>query len=325
MEYFKTEIGTLYNDDTLKLLKTLPSESIDTVITSPPYWGLRDYGIKGQLGLENTFQEYLKKLWTIFGEVRRILKPMGTLWVNLGDTYYGGGHGGNTKYYINNKAVKSKKQGEASNYVPTMQWSNSYPKKSLCLIPQRFAIGMIERGWILRNDIIWYKPNAMPSSAKDRFTVDYEHIFFFVKNKKYYFEQQIEPFAKATYKRIKYSYNLCKGNIQSSMKYTGSRKFQQNVLNGKLKGKNKRCIWEINTKPFKGEHFAVFPQKIPEICMKAGCPEGGIVLDPFMGSGTTAVVAEKLSRHWIGIELNQKYCKIAAARIEAVEMNSLFN
>jgi len=271
--YFETSSGVLYNGDTLKILKRMPDKSVDCAVTSPPYWALRDYKVEGQLGLEKTFYEYLEKLWEIYNEVYRVLKPTGTCWINIGDTYFGNGR---------SKLIKT---------------------KSLCMIPERFAIGMIERGWILRNQIIWYKPNAMPSSAKDRFTVDFEKIFFFVKNKKYYFQQQLEPLKtpKVLHRTAKSGYGS--GELAASVRFGSDPK-----------GRNKRTVWSINTKPFKGAHFAVFSPKIPEICIKAGCPEDGVVLDIFMGSGTTAEVAEKLGRKWIGIELNSEYCKLLKER-----------
>ena len=319
MKYFKSKLGILYNDDTLKLLKTLPSEIIDTVITSPPYWGLRNYEIKGQLGLEDTFHEYLKKLWDIFDEIYRILKPTGTCWINLNDSYSyrtKGGKMSTTKSTLcNGRGINPK----LKNTIFAQREKQKYSEKSLLLLPQRFAIGMVDRKWILRNDIIWEKPNAIPSSAKDRFTVNYEHIFFFVKQEKYYFKQQLEKsiWAKKDKRSITGpSYSKGKSEEgQYAMNTSGS------YTRGKFR--NKRCIWEINTKPFKGEHFAAFPPKIPEICIDAGCPKDGVVLDPFMGSGTTAIVAEKLGRKWIGIELNPKYCEMIKLRINAIP-ESLF-
>jgi site-specific DNA-methyltransferase (adenine-specific) len=295
--YFETENGILYNRDVLECLKQIPNESIDCVITSPPYWALRDYGIEGQLGLEPTFHEYLEKLWCIFDEVYRVLKPTGTLWVNLGDTYF------------------SKTKGRID---------SDYTEKCLCMIPERFAIGMIERGWILRNQIIWHKPNCMPQSVKDRFTVDFEKIFFFVKQRKYYFEQILEPYSnnsriedykgraiKEYEKHLAQNPSDTKRRIIESMKRRG--------------GRNKRTVWSITTRSFKGAHFAVFPPEIPEICIKAGCPKDGIVMDIFMGTGTTADVAEQLNRRWIGIELEEKYCEIAKKRIEeATRQRKLF-
>jgi len=335
--YFETDLGILYNGNVLDILKQLPNESIDTVITSPPYWRLRFYGKEantvwggdpdcehewvvmdrksmnmqsnnpefrrpwrkeatfdftsafckkcgawyGQLGLEPTFEMYLEHLWQIFDEIWRILKPTGTVWVNLGDTYNG-----------NKKGKTDKKVGEylkeAQRYLEKPVAKN-VKQRSLLMIPARFAIGMIDRGWILRNTIIWRKVNGLPQSVTNRFTVDFEYIFFFVKQKKYYFQQ---------------------------IKETGR--------NGKER--NKRSVWDITTKPFSAkklglntDHFAPFPPDIPKICINAGCPQGGMVLDPFMGSGTTAYVAEQLGRKWIGIEINSEYCEIAKRRLSKVQ------
>ena len=336
--YFETENGILYNWDAPTVLKTLPNSSIDCVVTSPPYWALRDYGVEGQLGLEPTFQEYLEKLWAIFDEVYRVLKPTGTCWVNLGDTYSQG------KTFTNRNGLSTSKVGSVKNNKKQMVFKsqNAIKQKSLCLIPQRFSIGMVDRGWILRNDIIWEKPNALPESVRDRFTKSHEYIFFFVKNKKYYFEQQFEEYAPSSDVRYRQalranrSYNT-KAPYKNNTPYChtkykrgqGGIKSRGNdadglVVGGKnSKGRNKRDVWIINTKPFKDAHFAVFPPEIPETCIKAGCPKDGIVLDPFMGSGTTAEVAERLYRKWVGIELNKEYCEIAKRRIKAVAKNKL--
>jgi len=293
-EYFRTSHGILYCGDAYEILQSLESESIDCVVTSPPYWAKRDYGVDGQLGLEPDFQQYLEKLWQVFDEVYRVLKPTGTCFVNLGDTYYGGGKGQTNGI---NKAG-----GIGGEKFKNME----YPPKSLCLIPERFAIGMIERGWILRNVIIWHKPNAMPESVKDRFTVDFEYIYFFTKSKKYYFQRIIEPYtSKPHTEGHKHKYR-----DHGLISY-------REVLNFYTQGgRNKRTVWSINTKPFKDAHFAVFPPDIPETCIKAGCPSDGIVLDPFLGSGTTAIVAEQLGREWIGIELKQEYCELVKKRFK---------
>ena len=293
--YFETNNGILYCANVFDILPKFPNESIDCVVTSPPYWSLRYYGVKEQIGLELTFQEYLEKLWKIFDEIYRILKPTGTLWVNLGDTYSGSGKG----------AGYNGKSKESWRFKKKPKIKEKLPAKCLCLIPARFAIGMIDRGWILRNEIIWYKPNAMPESVKDRFTVDFEKIFLFVKKRRYYFKQILEPYAsKPKTEKRKHKY-----------RDAGLISYRE-VLNFYTKGgRNKRAVWVINNKPCKEAHFAVFPPEIPEICIMAGCPENGIVLDIFMGSGTTAVIAENLKRRWIGIEINQEYCEIAQNRI----------
>ena len=304
--YFKSNHGILYNANILDVLKHFPDESIDTVITSPPYWSLRDYNIEGQVGLEPNFEDYLNKLWSIFDEIYRILKPTGSVWINLGDTYNNTTNGGKL---ASNKSKLCSGRGrnpKLDNSTFVKRKKQKYQSKSLLMIPERFAIGMIERGWILRNQIIWWKRNAMPSSAKDRFTVDFEKIFFFVKQKKYYFNQIKEP-NQDTYhgKRGK---NINRTKLQSAMQTQGIQDYYG-------KGRNKRTVWDIPTKAYKGAHFAVFPEQIPEICITAGCPKNGIALDPFTGSGTTLAVADRLVCNWIGIELNSDYCALAKDRI----------
>ena len=264
------QINKIYQGNCLEVLKTFPNECIDMIITSPPYYALRDYGVDGQLGMELTFQEYITKLCDIFDEVKRVLKEDGTCWVVIGDSYGGTADKGN---YVDPKNPLGRNAQSES------LTKNVTPKCSL-QIPSRFAIEMTNRGWILRNELIWHKSNAMPSSVKDRFTVDYEKIFFFSKSKKYYFEQQKEP--------------------------------------TKDLDRNMRCVWEINTQPFSGSHFATFPEKLVETPIKAGTKKGGIVLDIFIGSGTTGVVAKKLGRNYIGIELNEKYVEMAERRISKV-------
>ena len=343
------EVNKIYQGDALEVLKTFPDESINMVLTSPPYWALRDYGTaiweggndkcnhqvgrkargnlsdfqqgnKGsfgdeaikigkkcpkcgavrkdlQLGLEPTFQEYMSKLCDIFDEVKRVLRKDGTCWVNIGDTY--GGSGGATGHTENTKNL-----GYTTSNMGASKGNQKATRgleKSLIQIPSRFAIEMSNRGWILRNEIIWHKGNVMPTSVKDRFTVDFEKIFFFVKDRKYWFEQQTES---ATYTDSRYN----KGNIRYKSRQTPVGVTVSDI-------RNKRTVWKINPKSFAEAHFAVYPEKLCEIPIKAGCPKGGIVLDPFFGSGTTAVVARYLDRKWVGIELNPEYIKIANRRL----------
>lgn len=274
---------SIVQGDALQILKKMPDESIDCVITSPPYWALRDYGVDGQIGLEKTHHAYIENLLSIFDQIKRILKNEGTCWVNIGDTYGA--------------------------------------QKCLLMIPSTFAIEMMNQGWILRNEIIWHKPNAMPNSVKDRFNTDYEKIFFFVKQKKYYFNQQLEPAKENSIARGK-------RGMSESGKWKhgapGQTGHSMNLprLNDKNREvspyRNKRCVWSIATHPFRGAHFAVFPEKLIETPIKAGCPEGGIVLDPFCGAGTTGVVAKKQGKNFIGIELNPEYIKIAEKRIKSI-------
>jgi len=362
------ELNKVYNVDVLEGLRQLDDGSVDTVVTSPPYWALRDYGVEGQLGLEATFQEYLDKMLSIFDEVKKVLKPSGSIWVNMGDVYGGNNSGDMTK----------------------------------CLVgmPERFMLGMIDRGWILRNKIVWHKPNCMPSSARDRFTVDFESIYFFVKCKKYFFDmprephvrpdKQGEPVGESTYKEsfgtsFEQGAHLKKGGISD---WSKGKIREYNPL-----GRAGRAVWRITTQPFSEAHFATFPEELVVRCLKAGCPEfvckrcgnprtkimeanniprnelpqhhpeyrptsekisgksqletnlttgliykevyysnpkfvgwsdcgckqgweGGVVLDPFMGSGTVAVVARKLSRRFVGFDLNKEYVEMADKRIK---------
>ena len=299
--------------DALKIIKTIPSESIDCVITSPPYWALRDYSVLGQIGLEENFADYLEKLISVFDGIKRVLKPTGTCWVNFGDTYANKTKGGHRNKPQGNMFDSLTKRAT----FEKLKTSLSVPSKSLCLIPSRFAIKMIERGWILRNEIIWHKPNAMPQSIKDRFTTDFEKVFFFVKSRKYYFKQQFEPLKNP--KRLRQRLLNPNKTHKQNDSYWFERSFKK-MEKGRLKmlklGRNKRCVWTIGTTNFDGNHFAVFPPKLIETPILAGCPENGIILDPFLGSGTTAVVAKKLKRNFIGIELNPEYVKIAKRRIK---------
>ena len=301
------QVNSIYQADALSFVRSLPDNSINMVITSPPYWNLRDYGTDGQLGLEPTFQEYLDKLCDIFGEVKRVLKQGGTCWVNLGDTYSGNKQG-KTDYKVSSY-LKENSKGIRKKATIT--------EKCLCQIPSRFAIKMTNRGWILRNEIIWHKPNAMPSSVKDRFTVDFEKLFFFTKSKKYYFKQQFEPY-------VPNSDMAYRKKLRIGRKYGVKRPYKDNqpLSYGKStrinsNGRNKRCVWQISTKPFAQAHFAVYPPQLIETPINAGCPVGGVVLDPFMGAGTTALVALTLGRKFLGCELNHTYIEIANKRLQS--------
>lgn len=307
------EVNKILQGDSLEVLKTLDDESVDMCITSPPYWALRDYGVEGQLGLEPTFQEYINRLCDIFDEVKRVLKKEGTCWVNMGDTYASSG----------SQRFDDKPMGK-NPMVQGRGRTNDVQSKSLIQIPSRFAIEMTNRGWILRNEIIWYKPNCMPSSADDRFTVDFEKIFFFTKNKKYYFETQYEKSLTNENRpdgivrdRI-YDYDSKQKIItgRTAKGGDGSGELGSGVRFGDSSlGRNKRCIWKINTKPYSEAHFATYPEELIETPIKAGCPKGGVVLDIFMGSGTTAKVARYLGRNYLGIELNAEYIKLAEKRL----------
>ena len=376
----KLELNKIYQGDTLEVLKTFPNESIDMCITSPPYWNLRDYGKEGQLGNEEDYADYLNKLNDIFKEVKRVLKDGGSCWVNIGDTYSPN----------NSTGVK---------------------KQSLMGIPDRFKLNMINDGWLCRNEIIWHKPNAMPSSAKTRFNNDFEKMYFFTKSDLYFFNTQYEeaktkaknygktsvkkdskyideeqeksvrqgmsksrgtklievrPFLPAqeefvNFMRSKTSIKTIAKEVQDIKKTTIEHWFRRDVkgfsypsiddwnkikymlddyseefqnmdykmtyfeyetddINKNLhKGRIKRAVWSINTKPFKGGHFAPFPPELVETPIKACCPENGVVLDCFMGSGTTGMVAKMLNKNYVGIELNEDYIELAVDRINKGE------
>lgn len=362
--YYQDEYGTLYCGDSKEVLSKLSPNSVDMVITSPPYWALRSYKTAswiggnencnhvkdpsktkvfgnpefnknrpsreatelpgyyydkvcekcgatkedGQLGHEETFKEYISKLVSYFEPLDSLLKQEGTLWVNLGDTYYSSnkGTGGPSKKQLSNKG---------SRYNPIKIKAKELSERSLCLIPERFAIVMQDSGWILRNQIIWHKPNQMPSSAKNRFTHDYELIYFFTKsNKDYYFEQQFEPYTKPL-DRWGGDKLIADGESEWDGG-TGQTTYRDRTIRPNSKGKNKRAMWSINTKGEKGlNHFAKYPIELIITPILAGCPEGGVVLDPFFGSGTTAIACERLNRKWIGVELSKEYCDIAITRI----------
>ena len=297
-------------------MKELPTESVHCCVTSPPYYALRDYGVDGQIGREATPKDYIMRLTEVFTEVRRILRPDGTLWLNIADTYAGKGNQGE---YVDAKNPHGRNgQAVALNYKV-----EGCKPKDMIGIPWMLAFALRDAGWYLRNDIIWMKENPMPESVKDRCARCYEHIFLFSKSRKYHFDYKAisEPIAPATAQRLK-------RGISERNKYGIAipGQVQQQTINrprehGEITEdkinplRNKRDVWIINTVPFKGGHYAAYPPKLVETCLLAGCPEGGIVLDPFMGSGTTGMVAKQLNRHYIGVELNPEYADLALARI----------
>ncbi len=299
-------------------LKHMETESIDCCVTSPPYYNLRDYGIEGQIGLETTPDEYISKLVDVFREVRRILKKDGTLWLNIGDSYAGSGKGkkdthtrnmGN-KGTLNNSAL----QGNFRNEV--------IKPKDLIGIPWLLAFALRADGWYLRQDIIWSKSNCMPESVRDRCTRSHEYIFLLSKSRKYYYDSEAIMEKAVTSDR-----SFPRGSKGTFTPNTGRRK-QEEFGNRRYTGfneryfakvsplkRNKRDVWNVPTCGFKGAHFAVFPEKLIEPCVLAGCPNGGTVLDPFCGSGTTGVAAAKNNRKFVGIELNPEYADLARKRI----------
>ena len=372
----------IYQGDALEVLRGMSPESVHCCITSPPYWGLRDYGVEGQIGLKQTLQEYVEALVEVFREVRRVLRPDGTLWLNLGDSY--AGSWGSASHDINGKARRT----GTNQRPPTSYKQKGLKPKDLVGIPWRVAFALQADGWYLRSDIIWHKPNPMPESVTDRPTKAHEYIFLLAKSRRYYYDAEAikEPIAASTVERAKSKNNAStrkdKGTAQWQSGLTPEQqdKWYSNIDKNTVR--NKRSVWTVTTKPFKGAHFAVFPPDLITPCILAGtsptaCPHCGapwkrvverertgerevqvsgrkgllrndlakhagrigevkvttlgwgptctckgndgsgrcVVLDPFVGSGTTLLVAQRLGRSGIGIELNPDYCAMASRRI----------
>lgn len=301
----------IINSDVIDALKDLPDNSVDCCVTSPPYFGLRDYGVEGQIGLEKTPEEYIAKLTEVFRHVRRVLKPEGTLWLNIGDSYAGSGKG--AANYPEN--ASKYKQGTNRGSVGFAKIAGNtdipgYKPKDLIGIPWLLAFALRAEGWYLRQDIIWNKPSVMPESVKDRCTKSHEYIFLLSKSKRYYFDSRSIAEPVSTFD------NIVRERKTSKLNNTPGRTPMKGLVRNNYTTKNKRSVWTVSTKPSKGAHFAVFPEQLVEPCIKAGCPEDGIVLDPFMGSGTTAVVARKLGRNFIGTELNPRFVELAKERLK---------
>ena len=347
--------NTIICGDVLTELRKLPDESVNCCVTSPPYWGLRDYGtakweggdsscnhqrdskckntskgqknvegsigdgiykavckkcgavrVDNQLGLEQTPEEYVSKIIEVFCEVKRVLKNDGTLWLNLGDSYCAARTNGNPtlKSTLSGGKLTQIKASERPDKLPA-----GYKTKNLIGIPWRVAFALQQDGWYLRSDIIWSKPNPMPESVTDRPTKAHEYIFLLSKNAKYYYDAESikEKAEPDTSLRDRDSTKL--NNTPGRTKMGGLKVNDYNM-------RNKRSVWEISTQPFPEAHFAVYPEELIKPCILAGCPERGIVLDPFMGSGTTALVARNLNRKYIGIELNPEYIKIIEHRLQ---------
>lgn len=317
--FIKENTNKIICGDALETLRKFPDESIHCVITSPPYYGLRDYHKERQIGREKTVEEYLERLVAVFREVKRVLKADGTCFLVIGDSYAGTGSKGEQ----NDPKYPKGRNGQNSSITQKDK------SKDLMGIPWRLALLLREDGWYLRSDIIWHKENAMPESCRDRPTRSYEHVFLLSKSPRYYYdyEAMAEPMKEVSKKRYvrgrsannKY---LNKDAGISVQKINEARRYGYYKGDNIPQFRNKRDVWTINTTSFRGNHYAAFPPKLAEICMIAGCPKGGIILDPFVGSGTVGFVALMQDRKYIGIELNEEYCKLAMKRIET-EVKSL--
>lgn len=378
------ELNKIYCENCLDTMARMPDNSIDCCVTSPPYYGLRDYGVDGQIGLEKTPEEYINKITEIFSEVKRTLKPEGTLWLNLGDSYVGSTL--ETKSKRDNspiaKGTISSQENRSGRGKRTKEMlKNKLKPKDLIGIPWMVAFALRADGWYLRQDIIWSKPNPMPESVKDRCTKSHEYIFLLTKSKKYYYDAEAikedaiwadgpnapdkikSPYGQG-FTRQNYSTPTGwdnelgphgtihrNGRTNKKSKRKGPQTFggkkardgQDNegdprnmgrtdknsqwgkVWDSDIPTRNKRSVWNVATTPYKEAHFAVFPEMLIVDCIKAGCPEGGIVYDPFAGSGTTAKMSHLLKRNWIGSELNKDYVDIANKRLQPyLDQKTLF-
>ena len=304
VEHYKILCGNV-----LKKMQSLTDESVHCIVTSPPYWQKRDYGFKQQWGSEKTIDEYLLHLSQLMDECQRVLKADGTVFINLGDTYH------NASKWTLKLVPQTISQGKNRDYLTERMKNQGLPEKCLSMIPARFAIQCTEAGWILRNDIIWAKPNGMPESVKDRFSNRYEHIFFLTKNSKYHFDLDAvrEQYSEASLLRNQY------GKSATTDKMVGVNREIQPGDHLHLKGKNPGDVsdlWKINTKGNRDSHYAGFNTALITRPILAGCPRGGIVLDPFCGRGTTGVAAVELGRTFIGIDGKKAYCEMARTNIE---------
>lgn len=312
------KVNTIINSDCLEGLKQLPDASVDCCVTSPPYYGLRDYGHDGQIGMEETPEAFVQRLVDVFTEVKRVLKPEGTLWINIGDSYAASSKNGTSESVNRSSTLQGGKRTQANASLVKIKI------KDLIGVPWMLAFALRSSGWYLRQDIIWHKPNPMPESVTDRCTKSHEYIFLFSKSSKYFYDYEAikVEINESQLKRIKrekdkYGIRELKHSATSAGVYRKSdlSQINKNYAARNTDGSNKRSVWTVATKPFIEAHFATFPEDLIVDCIKAGCPINGTVLDPFMGAGTTALVARKLNRNYIGFELNPDYIKIAEKRL----------
>lgn len=341
---------SIVNVDCLEGLKALPENYIQCCVTSPPYWRQRDYQVDGQIGMEESLEEYIEKLLAVFEQVRRVLKPDGVLWLNLGDGYWGSGKGAKKSSFLKKASINLPAGVQCG--LPTTGGHPELKPKDLIGLPWTIALGLRRMGWYLRQEIIWHKKNGMPESVRDRCTRSHETIFMFSKSPKYFYNRDAikTPYAEETkrdkrllhtgaYNRLKNYTGKATGTQLSQGGYKTSGTFhvarrdsKQDRLGLRYKrfnerwsnrapemipgnGANRRSVWVLPYQPYRGEHFATFPPALPELCIKADSRPGDIILDPFIGAGTTAMVAKALKRHYIGFELNSDYVLLAEKRI----------
>jgi len=313
--------------DCIETLKTLEAGTVQTCVTSPPYFGLRDYGNAAQIGLEETPEAYVAKLVAVFAEVKRVLKDDGTLWLNLGDSYWGGkGSNANLDTGLDNRRAEGRTLQRANTriegmkVIPTNGKHEVIKAKDLIGIPWMVAFALRADGWYLRSDIIWHKPNPMPESVKDRPTKAHEYIFLLSKSASYYYdadaiaEDTVDPESKKGRRK--------RNPRQADL--SGDKKLVQNIWkdnDGRVyETRNKRSVWTVTTKPYKGAHFATFPPDLIEPCILAGSAVGDTVLDPFSGSGTSGQVAIQHNRNYVGCELNPDYIALTHERLAKTQV-----
>lgn len=324
--YYQDDSVKLHHGDALAVAKTLADGSVDCIVTSPPYFGLRNYEVDGQYGLEASPAEYVATMRGLFTELRRVLADDGTLWLNLGDSYasdskWGGATGGKHAAALHGNTGAGR-----------IRRSTGLPDKNLIGIPWRVAFALQDDGWILRNDVIWNKPNAMPESVRDRLSNRYEHVFLFSKSRQYWFDldairqpcSTLDP-ANESYRANGKSDRRRKDHAappgqspQTNMVATGSRHVAAAAA-----GRNPGDVWTIPTQPFSGAHFAVMASALAQDCIAAGCKPNGTVLDPFSGSGTTGMAAQRLGRKYIGIDINAEYLDLSLSHPKRLQVAAL--
>jgi DNA modification methylase len=314
---------TLHLGDCREILQTLPEQSVHCCVTSPPYFGLRDYGMAEQIGLEPTPEQFVAELVAVFREVRRVLRDDGTLWLNLGDSYFSTtkGSGGSNPETSPKQAWKGSENGQGGYSVKLSSGNLPIKPKDLIGIPWRVAFALQADGWYLRQDIIWHKPNPMPESVTDRCTKAHEYVFLLSKSARYYYNSDSIKVQASHPETVA---GIQRPSIEPLYLETGNKgagRYRCNLHNQAPREMvNRRSVWTIATQPYSGAHFATFPPSLVEPCILAGCPVGGTVLDPFSGSATTGQVALANARNYIGCELNPEYHELAQRRLDGAQL-----